>query len=187
MAFDACYKAYRLCCYPSASQRRGPGRLFGAWRVVCYWALSREFTGRPMRLYRVTTVRVEEARSSCWRVWMCGRWRAVVAEEGCVARRAMRRSGAPRRQMQCTARGANRQVIQLWRSQGVREHPGAQQRACGGRAKSWPGGTFQVGRKSLIRWRSLRDSNPCYSLERAMSWASRRRERWGGRARSAVL
>jgi hypothetical protein len=26
-------------------------------------------------------------------------------------------------------------------------------------------------------WRSLRDSNPCYSLERAMSWASRRRER----------
>ena len=32
-------------------------------------------------------------------------------------------------------------------------------------------------RKSLIFWRSLRDSNPCYSLERAMSWASRRRER----------
>src|SRR6266513_2226879 len=31
--------------------------------------------------------------------------------------------------------------------------------------------------KLLIRWRSLRDSNPCYSLERAMSWASRRRER----------
>lgn len=29
----------------------------------------------------------------------------------------------------------------------------------------------------LILWRSLRDSNPCYSLERAMSWASRRRER----------
>src|SRR6266446_668712 len=31
--------------------------------------------------------------------------------------------------------------------------------------------------KLLISWRSLRDSNPCYSLERAMSWASRRRER----------
>jgi hypothetical protein len=26
-------------------------------------------------------------------------------------------------------------------------------------------------------WRSLRDSNPCFSLERAASWASRRRER----------
>jgi transposase len=35
-------------------------------------------------------------------------------------------------------------------------------------------------RGALIpNWRSLRDSNPCYSLERAMSWASRRRERWG--------
>lgn len=27
------------------------------------------------------------------------------------------------------------------------------------------------------KWRSLPDSNRCYSLERAMSWASRRRER----------
>ncbi len=30
----------------------------------------------------------------------------------------------------------------------------------------------------LVVWRSLRDSNPCFSLERATSWASRRRERW---------
>ena len=29
----------------------------------------------------------------------------------------------------------------------------------------------------LIYWRSLRDSNSCSSLERAVSWASRRRER----------
>ena len=36
-------------------------------------------------------------------------------------------------------------------------------------------------------WRSLRDSNPCYSLERAMSWASRRRERGQGLGKSAVL
>ena len=43
------------------------------------------------------------------------------------------------------------------------------------------------GRKSLILWRSLRDSNPCYSLERAMSWASRRRERGAACFRSAVL
>jgi hypothetical protein len=28
-----------------------------------------------------------------------------------------------------------------------------------------------------LSWRSLPDSNRCYSLERAMSWASRRRER----------
>ena len=41
--------------------------------------------------------------------------------------------------------------------------------------------------KSLILWRSLRDSNPCYSLERAMSWASRRRERSRADNRSAVL
>ena len=40
---------------------------------------------------------------------------------------------------------------------------------------------------SLIYWRSLRDSNPCYSLERAMSWASRRRERCVAGCRSAVL
>jgi hypothetical protein len=33
---------------------------------------------------------------------------------------------------------------------------------------------------SGVVWRSLRDSNPCYSLERAMSWASRRRERFPG-------
>src|SRR3546814_2616414 len=30
-----------------------------------------------------------------------------------------------------------------------------------------------------IIWRSLRDSNPCFSLERVTSWASRRREGGG--------
>src|SRR6202035_510199 len=30
----------------------------------------------------------------------------------------------------------------------------------------------------LILWRSLRDSNSCTCLERAMSWATRRRERY---------
>ena len=30
----------------------------------------------------------------------------------------------------------------------------------------------------FVVWRSLRDSNPCFSLERATSWASRRREHW---------
>ena len=48
--------------------------------------------------------------------------------------------------------------------------------------------TMLESRKLLISWRSLRDSNPCYSLERAMSWASRRRElRPGAWGKSAVL
>jgi hypothetical protein len=56
--------------------------------------------------------------------------------------------------------------------QSIRDHGGKWHKT----ARSASGGG-RIFRKPLFLWRSLRDSNPCYSLERAMSWASRRRER----------
>ena len=41
--------------------------------------------------------------------------------------------------------------------------------------------TCGFSRADARKWRSLRDSNPCFSLERATSWASRRREHGTGR------
>jgi hypothetical protein len=43
----------------------------------------------------------------------------------------------------------------------------------------WPGAPI-CARRQFARWRALRESNPCFRRERAMSWTARRRAQWSG-------